>query len=443
MNKKYSRYNTLLRVNDRFGLFYNAMSDKFIVLKALAYDALRQDGVEELEHNAPTLYGQLTEVGGIVDADVDEVQKVRDLIHSVDEDDTVFHLHVNPTVDCNFRCWYCYEDHVKGSKMSEETREAVKKLIDDIISHNKSLKEFHLSFFGGEPLMYFNFVARHIIEYFYLKCSEAAISPFLHFTTNGYLLTDSMLDFFKGKNVSFQITLDGNRESHDKTRFMKNGNGSFDRIVKNIKSLVHDGHYVVVRINYTEENIGSVRAVVQHFQDVEKDSRRYISFDFQRVWQDMGKATDEDEIEENVLGIVEDAGYDGFGATYAKNSDRVRHSCYGDKKNYVLVNYDGNTFQCTARDFTDDNRSGKLLSDGRIMYDRLQPSHIRAYKFSKAVCHDCRIAPICGGGCAQKAFEYKDEERCIYGYGEKDIDDVVLKRFDYMYSIKHGIGKDS
>ena len=42
MNKKYSRYNTLLRVNDRFGLFYNAMSDKFIVLKTLAYDALRQ-----------------------------------------------------------------------------------------------------------------------------------------------------------------------------------------------------------------------------------------------------------------------------------------------------------------------------------------------------------------------------------------------------------------
>lgn len=122
MNKKYSRYNTLLKVNDRFGLFYNAMSDRFIVLKMPAYKALQRNRAADLEHSAPTLYGQLVEAGGIVDADVDEVQLVRDMIHRIDADDTVFHLHVNPTVDCNFRCWYCYEDHVKGSKMSEKTR---------------------------------------------------------------------------------------------------------------------------------------------------------------------------------------------------------------------------------------------------------------------------------------------------------------------------------
>lgn len=31
MGVKYSQYNTLLKVNDKFGLFYNAMSDKFIM----------------------------------------------------------------------------------------------------------------------------------------------------------------------------------------------------------------------------------------------------------------------------------------------------------------------------------------------------------------------------------------------------------------------------
>lgn len=105
MNKKYSRYNTLLKVNDRFGLFYNAMSDRFIVLKMPAYEALQRNDVADLERSVPMLYGQLVEAGGIVDADVDEVQLVRDMIHRIDDDGTVFHLHVNPTVDCNFRCW--------------------------------------------------------------------------------------------------------------------------------------------------------------------------------------------------------------------------------------------------------------------------------------------------------------------------------------------------
>lgn len=83
MNKKYSRYNTLLRVNDRFGLFYNAMSDRFIVLKMPAYEALQRNRAADLEHCTPTLYGQLVEAGGIVDADVDEVQLVRDMIHRI------------------------------------------------------------------------------------------------------------------------------------------------------------------------------------------------------------------------------------------------------------------------------------------------------------------------------------------------------------------------
>ncbi|HCD77599.1 MAG TPA: hypothetical protein DEQ27_04570, partial [Prevotella sp.] len=56
--------------------------------------------------------------------------------------------------------------------------------------------------------------------------------------------------------------------------------------------------------------------------------------------------------------------------------------------------------------------------------------------FSKQVCHDCRIAPICGGGCVQKAFEKRYEgNECIYGYSEKDIDDIIVSRFDYKFPI--------
>lgn len=55
MGVKYSQYNTLLKVNDKFGLFYNAMSDKFIILKSKAYDTLANSDVALLQQRDAVL----------------------------------------------------------------------------------------------------------------------------------------------------------------------------------------------------------------------------------------------------------------------------------------------------------------------------------------------------------------------------------------------------
>lgn len=436
MSKKYSIYNTLLKVNDRFGLFYNAMSDKFIVLRSKAYEDLANNDISQLKQYNTALYNQLQKVGGIVNVELDEIQQVRNLIHDVDVDDTIYYLHVNPTVDCNFSCWYCYENHEKGSKMSNETCESVKKLIDNIISQHENLNVFELAFFGGEPLMYFRHVVQPLMQYLYNICKEKKIATRFQFTTNGYLLTSKMMDFFDGKDVGFQITLDGNREQHDKTRFPANGHGSFDTIVDNIKQLALRGHDVIVRINFTAENITSVEGVCSCFETLPDEKRKHIRFDFQRVWQDEGKAPDENTLEETVLRYVCRLREDGFNASYIRFHDKVRCSCYGDKKNYLLVNYDGNVFNCIARDFVKENRSGYLCNDGTVVYDNCSYERRSRAKFSKHVCHECRIAPICGGGCAQKAIENMTTDKCLYGYTDKDIDDLILNRFDYSFAVK-------
>lgn len=253
--KKVSKYNTTLRINSDFGVCYNAMSDRFVVLKSQAYDELCKGDIADFAKKYPEPYKQLLDVSAIVDSDVDEARQVRDMIDRVDNDESTFHLHVNPTVDCNFRCWYCYEKHVKGSRMQPDMVEKVKTLMEKTIASHRQLKSFVLSFFGGEPLMYFNAVVKPLMEHLYALCDRQALCPSVSFTTNGYLLNEKMVDFFDGKDVSFQITLDGDRERHDKTRFMPTGKGSFDRIVSNIKLLARHGHSIIMRINYTADNI--------------------------------------------------------------------------------------------------------------------------------------------------------------------------------------------
>ena len=80
----------------------------------------------------------------------------------------------------------------------------------------------------------------------------------LHFTSNGFLLNNAMIDFLRDKNACFQITLDGGKDTHDSTRFTKNGLGSYDVIINNIKRLIKANLYVILRINYTSTNLMSV-----------------------------------------------------------------------------------------------------------------------------------------------------------------------------------------
>ncbi len=434
---RYSIYNTVLRVNPVYGLLYNALSDQYIVLRNEPFEALQTMDADTLQSSSPSLYQQLLDAKAIVADDTDEVEEVRALIRSVDEDDTCFHLHVNPTVDCNFRCWYCYENHVRGSRMTEDTRLAVERLISNIVAEHPQLQVFDLSFFGGEPLMYFSPVVRPLMDYLETVCRERKIEPAFHFTTNGYLLSDAMVRYFEGKNVTFQITLDGYRDHHDQTRFPASGGGSFDRIVSHIKTLARHRHLVVLRINYTSAILEGIGNILGEFEDLEQEARALVRVDFQRVWQDDGKSADENGVEEQVYALIREFRRSGFDASSARTVDRVRCSCYGDKRNYVLVNYDGNVFCCTARDFTDVNRAGRLTDDGRLHFEHDEKERRMKAKFSRPVCFHCRIAPICGGGCTQKAVEMPDDGRCLYGYSDATIDDKVLERFDYRYAVQN------
>ncbi|MFR3188889.1 MAG: radical SAM protein [Phocaeicola sp.] len=61
---------------------------------------------------------------------------------------------INPTLNCNFKCWYCYETHERNSKISFETVQSIKKYIQNELNTNCQLKSIRIDWFGGEPLIY-------------------------------------------------------------------------------------------------------------------------------------------------------------------------------------------------------------------------------------------------------------------------------------------------
>lgn len=432
MDMKVSLWNSYIEIDGRVGVIYNSFSDMFVVFRDL--NLLKQVRSAESCKSIPVcVTKKMIAAGMLVPKDKDEIKDLEQIIKSNDDDDSCFHLIVNPTLDCNFHCWYCYESHVKDSCMSEDTVAAVQELLNDRVMNNDSLAVVHLSFFGGEPLLHFDDVVMPIMQCTRRLCSQNSIPFNVHFTTNAGLFTDEMIDALQSYSPSFQITLDGGKAVHDRTRFFKGGRPSFDLILRNVKKLLAHRMSVVLRINYTQKNIASVFEIVEFLKDVDSSLLKLLRVDLQRVWQDKSAGADEHMIDEILDEIKSRFKENGVCVSNPKIFDYVKDSCYADKRNEVLINYNGDVFSCTARDFVPQNRMGVLSKDGLIVWENDSLDKKMSCKFKKAICRSCRIAPLCGGGCRTKCMENAVSNMCNLGLDETKIDDLILERFESYF----------
>lgn len=427
---KYSIYNSLIKINQAYYLLFNSLNDKYLILKYFHKQQLANCLISEVENNDSTFYNLLLNEKFIVEDNVDEINILKNVIQKSNHDLSTYTLIINPTLNCNFRCWYCYENHVENTRMIDSTLEFVKKHIS-LITEREELKKMELSFFGGEPLLFYTETVLPLMKYSKLRCLEKDIILHIEFTTNGYLLSKQIINSMKEFPIShFQVTLDGYREDHNKVRTSADKEGSYDRIVSNIKMLLRNDIPVILRINYTAKNIDRCIFIIEDLSDLTSEMKRCLEINLQHVWQDKKNNID------NQLRTVLKTFIQKEFKTSSNILDRIRNPCYADKLNETVINYNGDVFKCTARDFTQQNRYGYIQENGEIKYES-DPNAIRVNSILKnAPCQSCRIAPLCNGGCSQTRIENYTKEYCLLNYSEKQKDKVILDRFEYLFMQK-------
>lgn len=131
----------------------------------------------------------------------------------------------------------CYQFNKSNMKMNFDT---AKEFIDHLLNDDYGYINRHnspaiiLEFIGGEPLLEIS-LTRKIYEYFLDRCYELNHPWFtlhrLSICSNGMqYFDDEVQEFFKlyAANISFNISIDGNKELHDSCRVQPNGEGSYD-----------------------------------------------------------------------------------------------------------------------------------------------------------------------------------------------------------------------
>lgn len=426
---KSSFYNVFFPYNSKM-IGYNSLSDKFLILDPLQEKlfnaSIQESCIDKLKNIDSKLYNTLEEEGFIIDDNKNELERIRNISNSHDFSKDKYDLIINSTMNCNFKCWYCFESHIKNSKISKETLISIENHIDKVLKQQfNNLKYFHLSWFGGEPLLYYKKIILPLLKSVYPKMKKNNILFYSTFTSNGYLITEQMVKEFKKFGVSnLQITLDGNKERHNKVRYVSKSKGSYDKIIENIILCLNKGVNITVRINISKETLNGVEEIAENFTHLTPYEKKHLNFSIHKVWQ-------EKDIHDDISKVVMYFRNKNFSVNYiGDNRGGIQSSCYADHKNQATINYNGDIYKCTARDFNSDNKEGVLNDNGEINWDKSKlKKRLKDSRFNNAPCLDCKILPICNGGCSQVRMENLDKEYCVYNFDSQKKMRLVKERF--------------
>ncbi len=315
------------------------------------------------------------------------------------------------TDNCNLRCTYCYDNNY-SDRCSNISHPMSIDMIPDLIKFiNKTHGEdARIVFFGGEPLLNFDF-----IKEFIKHIDELNFEPDLSIVTNGTLLTSEIIDFLIQSKIHIAISIDGIKEAN-MCRVDINGKPIWDKVMHIIPEVKAKDMATSVSMVVTDAN---VKYLYSSYKYLLNFGFVALSFDYSKPMSPENYKILEEQLEQLFV--------------------RERLQPFTDLEKMLNINYvncAGTT--CTSADegVTIDGR-GKIyfchqfvekktdeekydFSYGNI-YDEITNEELfnlflkRSY-FSEYLkdntdskCSSCGISKYCKGGCIAEQFNYKNQ----------------------------------
>jgi uncharacterized protein len=385
-------------------------------------------GADELE-----VIDQLKENGFLVASQETERRDLADYFARVTSDTEELHVTLLTTLQCNFACDYCFQgDHGDYNKFAEKMSLETAGRVGDWIERELERlnpRRFTLMFFGGEPLLNLP-VMYYLGERMWRAATRRGVPMTMNVITNGLLLTpeivERLLPFGLGDG-GIKITLDGDRDTHNRMRPLRGGQGTFDRIVENIRR-VAGMVPIALGGNFDETSVDSYPGLLEFLRQQEF-ADKLVSINFKPVIRNGPVAAPTPKgilpltpvnaagkpLGGTCMTVVGDGGGSAcdscnFAAdkmTFLRDEAR-RHGfptpdgvhngpCHVHHANAHTIGPEGSLYACPG--FTGelalstghiDGRRDPLRDAARQRFDRLSP-----WK----ACGDCAFIPVCAGGC--------------------------------------------
>ena len=398
-----------------------ALLDRF----STAPESVRPEALDRDDRDALIA---LTEHGFIVDSREADRKALDDFFTATREDTDSLRVTVLTTLQCNFACDYCFQgDHgdynKHAEKMSLETSAQVAGWIDERM-RELSPKTLSITFFGGEPLINLP-VMYDMAERAWNATRARGVELKIGIITNGLLLSEEVVDRLLPFGLNYvKITLDGDRETHNRMRPLRGGQGTFDRIVENVRKVAGKVR-IAIGGNFDADSVESFPALLD-FLKAQDFADKLVKVAFKPIIREKappkglipltavnasgkplagtcmtaagaGGSSVCDTcsfVDEQMTTLREDTKAHGF-----PTIDGVHMGpCEIHKKHAYTIGPNGSLYACPG--FTGE----ATLSTGHIddRKDSWRMSAAERFEHLAAwhKCGDCAFIPVCAGGCS-------------------------------------------
>lgn len=190
-------------------------------------------------------------------------------MHCTRQNRILLQFHI--TGRCNLRCKHCYRTEGDTEPLSYEDLikivEQYRTLRKAYNAHYGIKAKGHINITGGEPFF------RKDIRDFLLYLGEHEKEFSYGILSNGSFLTPEITPLLRQTKVSFvQLSLDGDRETHDQLR----APGDYDRVLKTARFLEKEGIRTYISFTANKDNFKHLPAVARQCR------RRKIT----KLWSD-------------------------------------------------------------------------------------------------------------------------------------------------------------
>lgn len=351
--------------------------------------------LSEAEYKNPLDLEYLRANWFIVPKGIDEreyVKLVRMVMTSMEKKKDVTKYTILTTMDCNARCFYCYELGRTRTPMSEETA----RKIPEYIAGQCNGKPVTITWFGGEPL--YN---AGVIDIICKGLQEKGIAYKSAMVSNAYLLDEAMTD--KAKNLwnlfRVQITLDGTEEIYNRSKaFIYKEGSAYQIVMKNIETVLDADIQVNIRLNMDLKNADNLLELVDElaarFGNREK-LRVYarLIFDEKLPMYERYSSETIDKLYEALSRLNERITSHGL---HYRDQDRLSKKlktkhCMADSGDSVVISPSGNVTLCEHH--TDDEVVSHI--DTAYSWDKAVADTWRDLVPEVPECENCPLYPEC------------------------------------------------
>lgn len=333
------------------------------------------------------------------------------------------HLVLTPTIACNFRCDYCFQNEMRSSYvMGGDVASGVVAFVQAQLRND--CPPTKITWFGGEPLLAIDLIEQMSVRLHEAYASASRVLPYMDIITNGTLLSEFNCGRLRSAGVSkIQVSFDSLYFEKPNFRGVLNPDKSPSIISVNALAAVRAGMEVSARVNVDSRNFNQLDAIKTALMDLGLGRNTYfarVEHDHQEIYPHAVKPHRRLPIK-----VIAEPGIASGSLSreqYAKREREIlfnqqnfpillrklaprTHFCGATDGSMLVVSPNGGISRCWNSAGRQQEEICNILDPGAYetvfgsesavnsAWDNFSP-------FDYQTCHQCKVLPICMGGCS-------------------------------------------